>query len=724
MKKIHLAFLWHQHQPMYKNPVNGIYELPWVRLHACKDYYDTAAILDEFPKIKSNFNLVPSLMIQLEDYANGTAHDKYMDLTLKPASDLTPEDKVFILHNFFMANWDTMVYPFERYRQLLEKRGKQTSEADLTRIQKYFKQHDMRDLQVWFNLAWMDPYWKENDDLIKHLYQKGEKFTEKEKEDLIKKQIEICGMIITKYKELQDKGQIEVSVTPFYHPILPLLCDTNNAKGSTPHITLPKKRFQHRKDSKIQIHKAVEYYKERFGHAPKGMWPSEGSVAEDVVPLFAEAGLNWVATDEEILFSTKPEYRSNRSKLFQPYRVNIMDNSVNIVFRDHGLSDAVGFVYSRWDAKHAAKDFIKNIHAIRDSVSHSHKNHLVSVILDGENCWEYYQNDGWDFLRELYRLISEDDSIETVRINDFIESNPPSETLDKLWPGSWINGNYGIWIGHSEDNTAWDYLSETRKFLTDYISENPDSKHSKEVESAWEKIYMAEGSDWNWWYGDDHSSGNDDIFDFLFRQHLIGVYESLGETAPDYLSKSILGVTKKNPTLEPVDFITPILDGKVSNYFEWHPAGYYQVGHAGGSMHQVETILKAFFYGFDLNNIYLRFDLNLKIQESAYKELKFDIIFLNPDGHKASLRFKNGGKHLKYSIENSSFCTHLDCAAVNKVIELAVPLKDLSLNPDQKDIEFLIAVYKNGAEIERWPYQSTVSMAKPSKDFLLKNWTV
>lgn len=727
MKKLHLAFLWHQHQPMYKNPVNGIYELPWVRLHATKDYYDTAAILDEFPKIKSNFNLVPSLLFQLDEYAKGIARDKYLDLTLKLAEELTVDDKVFILHNFFMANWETMVNPYPRYLQLLEKRGRQTSLEDLKRIQNYFKAAEMRDLQVWFNLTWMDPYWKEKDELVKALYEKGKNFTEEEKQLLIKKQLEICGMVVDKYKELQDRGQIEVSTTPFYHPILPLLCDTNNALGSTPQITLPCKRFKHPEDAQAQIQKAVAYYTECFGRPPKGMWPSEGSVAEDVLPIFEQAGIKWIATDEEILFRTLPEYHKTRQILYQPYAVNANGARMNMIFRDHGLSDALGFVYQKWDAKTAVADFIKHLHKIRehlDFVNQLGPNSLVSIILDGENCWEYYPNDGWDFLRQLYKALSEDECIETVTISDFLEKNPPKNTLNKLFPGSWINGNYGIWIGHYEDNTAWDYLSETRNFLTDHIAAHPEKADSAEIKAAWEKLYIAEGSDWNWWYGDDHSSGNDEMFDFLFRQNLIGVYESLGEHAPQHLFKSIKGTGTKRPLIEPVDFITPRIDGKVSNYYEWQAAGVYQVGHTGGSMHQVDTVLKSFHYGFDLENLYLRLDLTKPIADKSMDELAYRVFFFLPPGREAFFSIKPGGEINEFYIKTPFGRENLTSCAANKVIELAIPLSKLQIEPEFLLLEFTIVVLKNGSELERWPSQASITVPIPAPDFQLKNWSV
>ena len=723
MKKIHLAFLWHQHQPQYKNPSTNMYELPWVRLHATKDYYDMAQILEGFPKIKSNFNLVPSLIVQLEDYASGNARDRYLDLTLKDAGEITQDEKIFILQNFFKANWETMVFPHNRYHQLLEKRGRQTCLDEIKRTLSYFTVTDVRDLQVWFNLAWMDPYWIKNDPLVRSLFNKSRDFSENDKQLLIQKQREICGLVVGKHKELQDRGQIEVTTTPFYHPILPLLCDSNIASEAIPSLTLPKKTFRHPEDAKAQVQKAVEFYTKRFGRSPRGMWPSEGSVSEEIIPILSEAGIKWIATDEEILFRSHPSLKKGRD-LFKPYRLDINGNNVDIIFRDHGLSDAIGFVYSRWNAKDAVADFMHKIQILKNALKDSAEGNLVSIILDGENCWEFYRNDGHDFLNLLYQAISDDPEIETVTVADYLEKNPPKETLKKLWPGSWINGNFGIWIGHPEDNLAWEFIEETRNFIVDFINGRPDMKDSNEVKSAWENLYAAEGSDWTWWYGEDHSSGDDQTFDFLFRQHLISIYEVLGQKVPDHLYKAIKKIIRKGPDIEPNSFITPKIDGLDSNYFEWQNAGYYSVGHAGGSMHQVETVLKSFHYGFDLENLYFRLDLSTPINSKLIEELSFNIIFLGNIKAEASLTLKIGGKTNNFDLTSGPDKIPLTTVAANKIIEMEIPLKDLKVPESVKTVEFAIVIRKNGLEIERWPYQSSVTMPKPTEEFSLQKWSV
>ena len=491
-----------------------------------------------------------------------------------------------------------------------------------------------------------------------------------------------------------------------------------------PHTKLPRKRFQHKEDAKAQIQKAVEYYNRCFGRSPNGMWPSEGSVSDEVVTLMSDAGVKWIATDESILFLSHKEINGQRHKLYHAYNAEIQGSNVAMIFRDHALSDAIGFIYQKWDPAAAAADFIKKLHHIRDIMPENTQDALVSVILDGENCWEYYSNDGWDFLRKLYHALSNDPGIETVRVSDFIEKHAPQTTLKKIWPGSWINANYAIWIGHAEDNTAWDYLRETRHYLSNYCQNHPDKAEAPEVKAAWERIYIAEGSDWNWWYGDDHGSDNDETFDFLFRQNLISVYELLREKTPDYLHKSIKGIIHKSPTLEPIDFITPVIDGKVTNYFEWQAAGSYKVGHSGGSMHQVDTLLDMFYYGFDLENLYLRFDPKNETKDGQEAGISIKVVFLNPENTSAEVVLGKKWDIPRLHLSANGASEKLEKVAYGRVLELAIPIEKLKLTDDSKTLEFVIIVERDGMELERWPYESSVILPKPTKEFTLKNWSV
>ncbi len=724
-----VLLLWHQHQPFYKDALSNHYELPWVRLHASKDYYDMVALLDDFPKIRANFNLVPSLLAQLDDYAQGKVREKCLGLTLKSASDLSFEDKNFILENFFMANWDRMIDPYPRYRELLDKRGRQASSDTVTRTQTYFKEQDWRDLQVWFTLTWFDPYWRTRDDFIRGLFQKGKGFTEEEKAALIQKQLGICGDVVQKHKEVMERGQIEITTTPFYHPILPLLCDTDAARMAMPHTALPQERFSNPEDARLQIQRAIDDHQRRFGRAPKGMWPSEGSVSETVAGLFADCGIDWIATDEAVLAASFGDQPFVREDLYEPYQFQKDGKSIQLFFRDHELSDAIGFVYSSWDPRTAAEDFIKRLHGIRERLRISDgdtpRPHVVPVILDGENCWEYYEQDGALFLRELYGRLSEDPLLQTVRGSDYLAKSPATRTLSKLWSGSWINSNFAIWIGHREDNRAWDLLQRTRRFLTDHIHRHPELSESAEVKLAWEEIYTAEGSDWCWWYGDDHSSANDLTFDYLFRKHLMNVYTLLGAKIPDDLYTAIKTHAQPENIKAPFDFITPKIDGRTTSYYEWQAAGIYQTESGGtGTMHRVQNTIKSIYFGFDLKNMYLRLDLTRPVGDPAVKECLFKLSFSQPSDTLITFSFEGSEPHLSIS-RGSGIAKTAPGAQLkaDKIIEIALPLGLLNADP-KFGLSWHVLLERGGSTLERWPLQNPLNIPYPTEEVFANSWVL
>jgi alpha-amylase/alpha-mannosidase (GH57 family) len=705
-----VLFLWHQHQPLYKDGLKNRYELPWVRLHATKDYLDMVTLLDEFPRIKATFNLVPSLLAQLDDYAENKAQDRFLEVTLKAASDLTFDDRQFILQNFFMAHWEHMIDPYPRYRELLDKRGRAVTPESLSRAHTYFKEQDWRDLQTWFNLTWFDPLWKEKDPFIKGLFEKGKFFSEEDKKTLVDRQLEVCRQVVAKHKEMQDKGRIELTTTPFYHPILPLLCDTEVGRTAIPHMKLPAKRFQHPEDARAQLDKAVADYTRRFGRAPAGLWPSEGSVSEEAAAHMMDVGLRWIATDEGVLAKSLEAHTFTRESLYTPYRYSVGGKTIHLFFRDHELSDAIGFVYASWDPETAAKDFVKRLLHIRSSLKDKSRPAVVSVILDGENCWEYYKQDGLPFLRALYALLSNTPELTTVKASEFLDRNPDLPVLPRLWPGSWINSNFAIWIGHSEDNAAWDFLSRTRQFLHNTLQSTPDLKDSPQAALAWEEIYIAEGSDWCWWYGEDHSSANDQTFDYLFRKHLMNVYTLLGGKIPDDLHTPIKRKKVTSEIIEPADFLKPTIDGKVTGYFEWRAAGQYHT-EAGttGTMQKAENIIKTIYYGFDLSNIYLRIDTNRAPSPEFLATAAIHIKLAATTLDEVKITFDQTGKA---SLENCVF---------GKVLELALPLKSLQ-NPDKKDFEITIQAYKDGLEQERWPAETSIKIPYPTENTFAFHW--
>ena len=720
---LYIAFVWHMHQPFYKDTLTGQTSMPWVRLHAVKDYLDMALLLRDFPKLHQTFNIVPSLFEQLEGILEaGSDKDKAFKVTLKRPKDLTDDEKVFLLKNFFMANWDMMVKPFPRYYDLLIKRGKHFSADEASGVVKRFTDRDYADLQLFFNLAWIDPRFREKDAQLNALEKKGKYFSEDDKKLVLDKQIEIIGRIVSTYRQMQDEGTIEVSVSPFYHPILPLLCDTDIAKVSYPEIKLPRSTFRHSEDAKLQIESAVKFYTERFGRPPRGMWPSEGSVSEQAADLMIEAGITWAATDEEILFKSLDKHRS-QELLYRPYILERRYGGLTMVFRDRALSDSIGFVYQGWPAENAAADLINRLHSIREKLPKSKTPYLIPIILDGENAWEFYPDDGRDFLTYLYKSLSEDPQLKVVTVSEYINEYPPQLKLDKLYPGSWINANFCIWIGHEEKNKAWEYLGEAREVLKDFEKQNPDPGL---LGKAWKELYIAEGSDWNWWYGDDNSSANDEEFDRLFRTHLSNVYRAIGKTPPEYLSLPIK--TKKARIIrDPTGLIRPTIDGRDSNYFEWINAGLIDASKRGGTMHQSDTFIKQIYFGFDAETLYLRFDVSQNSENGLAEELSLNILFVDKN-MKASVPLSEKKQKIEYVISEKGAgggwmeSKRADTAAFDRILEISLRFDDIRASQCET-LNVMTEIAHGVSVLERCPEYGAIHITLPGKDYESQLWT-
>jgi len=718
---LYIAFLWHMHQPYYKDPFTGKYRLPWVRLHGTKDYLDMAEILEDFPEVRQTFNLVPSLLEQLRDYTENNATDIYMELTLKNPNDLTDADKIFMLENFFLANWDNMIRPFPRYYELLVKRGLRFIKAELSRTIKYFTPEEFLDLQVLFNLSWIDPIYRQKDPFLSGLAQKGKGYTEDEKKLLMEKQIEILRKIIPKYKELSEKGQIELSVSPFYHPILPLLWDTDLSKIAMPHAHLPQKRFSRPEDAVRQIKNAIEYFEKVFGHKPVGMWPSEGSVCEDVLRAVNAEGIKWVATDEEILAnSLGVRLRDFTGSITEPPRFYrpYSYSDVSIIFRDHKLSDLIGFVYSGMEPKDAAEDLINRLLNIRSSLPQD-RPWIVPIILDGENAWEHFRNDGRDFLRHLYERLSNEKNLKAVTVSEFL-NHDSGEKLGRLHAGSWINANYSIWIGHEEDNIAWDYLTDTRTDLQIFSEQIPD----KPVNDAWKALYVAEGSDWNWWYGDEHQTETQEEFDELFRLNLMKVYKAIGKEVPSNLFVPVLREDRAvAPEIIIRGFINPKIDGLVTNYYEWYQGAHLAVGKSGGSMHRAESLVSHVYYGFNQNTLFLRIDPKTSFKDFP-PNVSFSINIARPFEFRVNVASKDGFVRA-YLLEkkngNWEKIRDITDVAMQDIIEIALPFQDIQAK-EKDELNIFITAYMGEEEIERCPWRGNISIIVPTPDFEATMW--
>ncbi len=711
-KPLKVVLVWHMHQPYYKEIKTNRCLLPWVRLHAIKDYYDMVAILDRYPGISLTFNLVPSLIEQLQYYASNSVYDRHLFLTEKKAEELNPEEKLEVLRDFFLGNQATMIKPYPRFYQLYLKRGEDSEKFSQT--VKKFSQQDFLDLQVWSNLVWFDPIFRKDEELAP-LFKKKENFTEGDKSRMLARQKSIILSVLPKYKELKDRGQIEITLSPYYHPIMPLLCDTEIARVSQPNMPLPQKRFRHPEDLKAQIDSGIALYQEVFGGKPKGMWPSEGGVSDEIVPIMAKAGIEWSATDEEILYRSLNIKDANSNKinlLYKPYEVTVKEHKLAFVFRDHFLSDQIGFVYSQWNPQNAAKDLIGKLLDIRKNLKGEEiESSLVSIILDGENCWEYYKNDGLDFLNTLYSGLSEEKLLQTTTVSKFLSETQVQAKLAKLYPGSWIDHSFKIWIGEQEDNLAWDLLKETRDRLIENQEKGKGISEEK-IKAAWKEIYIAEGSDWCWWYGSEYTGPGSELFDVLFRSHLLSVYELLDLEPPNVLFQPLRAGARVTAIQEPQSFITPTVDGKLTHFYEWEGAGVLECVKLSGAIRRGVSLVRQVYFGHDKENLYLRIDTIQPIENYFSKDYGFEFEFLTPTHFKLAISkqkasFKRFMAEGAQWVEDSSIMINFK---FSKVLELSLPLAAFDLRKD-KGFQFRVTVRRGTDEMEKCPEVDLIKFA-------------
>ena len=553
--KLHLALLWHQHQPLYRPggeaPGPGRFVQPWVRLHGIRDYYSMAALVAAHPGVHLTVNLTPVLLGQMEEYLERGGTDRHLELTLIPAEALTPEERAELQGGFFEAHWHNQIFPHPRYKELFVARQEGRPFAD----------QDLRDLQMWFNLAWFGKEFRDGQVAlptgevasVQRFVQQERGFSVEDVRAMVAEQYKILRAMVPIHRLLQERGQIEISTTPFFHPILPLLVDSDGAAIDRPGARWPR-RFAHPDDAAAQVRAAVQHYEHCFGHPPRGVWPAEGAVSPAVVPLFVGAGVRWIATDLGVLArSGRWGYRTDDPDVgCQLYRAEEGGATIAVGFRDAWLADHIGFHYQNFpDGAVAAQSFLEQIKERYARRLTGDADRLLTVVLDGENAWGAYPEDARPFLHALYGLLERDTEIRTVTMSEYLEGNPargvrphPVGELARvhdLATGSWIDEigslpgvDLGTWIGEPEENRAWELLGLTRDALA------RSDLHASAAPAAYEGIYAAEGSDWFWWFGDDQESGADAAFDDLFRAHLRSVHTALGQTPPPELDEHIV----------------------------------------------------------------------------------------------------------------------------------------------------------------------------------------
>lgn len=722
-KKLSIAFYWHMHQPVYQLTPDGDYLMPWVRLHAVKDYLDMLLMIDNFPKIKLNFNLVPTLLDSLIEYGEKDYHDIHSRLSVTNIDELTNEDKEFILNNFFDANYTSMIQPHQYYNHLYKKRfsNEKVNLSD-------FSDQEISDLMAWFNLAWVDPSYKEIFPEFKELIEKEKNYTLKDRINIIEFHKKIIRMIIPKYKQAMEKGQIEITTSPYYHPILPILTDIKSSQKELATIDESLNNLDMTEDAKIQIESALNRVEEIFGKRPQGFWPSEQGVNAKTLELLKEAGVKWAVSDEGVL-SNSIDYefvRDYRGYLEDPYfltksyKYKTKNSDLYMIFRNSVLPNLISFEYANHDPKTAASDLYDRMKVIQTKLQNSpDKCHLLTIALDGENCWENYAQDGATFLKEIYSLIEKDETLETTLISDYINKEKYHKELKKISEGSWINRNFQIWIGEPVKNLAWGYIKKVKEDFNKFKKENPNHKN---LQLAHKEIMIAQGSDWFWWYGEPNDSGQDHIFDYLFREHLKNVYRFLELKPPAYLDKQLISFAAK-PSREPQKAISPKIDGiEVEGEDEWINAGCISI--PDSPVFQDNKLFDRICYGSDENNFYLRFYLSSHLQEnystnpilhqmyiymrnSDRKQVQSPIRLINKSENISPIMREQFHNELRISLmDNKLYPMRLTKAiqggmwaiqdtkdvqiAFQKVVDVSIPFESLDVNNGEK-LEFFFA---------------------------------
>jgi len=577
-KALNLSFFWHMHQPDYRDS-SGVMKMPWVFLHAIKDYYEMPWILSQYPSLKATFNITPPLIEQLKLYSNPLENDYFLNLWNRHPSKLEEDEKQWLIKTCKSSNFDTMVKPFAAYAELYH--------------QDYFDDQEIIDLEVLFLLAWSGQYLRQNSNIVKKLLQKTHRFTQQEKKELLDELSAFVLEILPFYGKLARDGIISLSTTPYNHPILPLLFDMNNAQKANPHAILPDNPLSLAEDALEQVSRAISLYEETFGLKPTGFWPAEGAVDEKSVELYGQLGLKWIATDEAILFRSLNS--DHRNALYKPYRYK----GVTIGFRDHGISDLIGFTYRFKKPSEAAEHFVRAI----ESLAENPEAKTLFVILDGENAWEYFEENGYPFLTELYKGLLKLSWCKTVTMDEVAASN--AKKLEKLAPGSWIGGDFSTWSGHPDKNRAWELIYQTKRDV-EHCTHPISDETARQIQFH---FLASECSDWFWWYGDDHATDFALEFDTLFRNHLITIYQLMNIHPPADLFEPIIShKSTASFMVRPQTVIHPVIDGKVSSFFEWIGCGSIDESRLFSTMDRVRGPIEKISYGHDNDYVFIAFE--------------------------------------------------------------------------------------------------------------------
>ena len=736
MKKLSLAIYWHMHQPVYE--IEGTYLMPWSRLHAVKDYLDMVLVLEKFPKLKLNVDVVPALLDAIIEYTEGM-NDIHSELTVSDVSKMTMEEKSFVLLNFFSPKYETMIFKSERYKELFQKRF-----ANDSCKPEDFSEQEISDLMALYNLVWIDPIHFKRYPKLAELWEKQRNYTQNDRIEIIKIHRQIMQEIIPTYKKYIDDGRLEITAGTYNHAILPILIDMKSAIKAVPTtIELPK--TLNMKDSAVyQIEMAMNRIEELFGIKPKGFWPPELCICPKTLDLLAKKGIKWAIADERTLadsagFKFVRDFKGNLTDpyhLLKVYRYETKTAPIDLIFRDRSIPNLINFEYAGLNPKMAAGDLYEKIKNIQNKLLVSPDNsHLLTIAQDGENCWENYENDGNDFLEDFYSLLENDDSLETVLISDYIEADEHKKSLNRITLGSSIDKSFKYWIGDETKNKAWAYLKNTK----DVFDSTPEN--AENLEAARRELMIAQGSDWFWWYGEPNNSGQDFIFDYMFREHLKNVYKLLGYEVPEYLNKSLINKIEL-PFKRPSKNISPKMDGLYSSEDDWYNSGLISL--LDGPVHRENKNVDKIRFGCDDKNMYFRLHVNKAASDSGFIDRinQFYIYVRNAtnEGNRAYIRLisktDNPYSILQEKFENEltltlihdtlypprlSTCLHQNMWTLanpegvrlvyNDVVDLSVPFDTIGVNHGET-VEFFLANTDSGVKNTYIPQELLLSMER------------
>jgi len=670
---VSLAFLWHMHQPQYRLEGEIVCLQPWVRLHASRSYYDMARVLGEFPDVRVTINLVPTLLDQIAAYGVG-ASDLFRETARLPADDLDEAQRRFLVDHFFSAQEERIIRPLPRFAELLDLRREARRRRGDDGAWRDFGPEDFRDLQALFDLAWFGFKAVEDYPEIAALRRRGRGFTRDDVMVIHGVQDDIMARLPGLYRDAAAAGQAEITASPYAHPILPLVIDTECALEAMPGAAMPP-RFRAAADARAQIAEGLEVVAAVIGAPPRGMWPSEGSLSAAAVGLMAGCGVGWVAGDADVLRAAE---RDGDADITCPWRLEGAGEGPDLVFRDHDLSDRIGFTYARIEPRAAAAQFLAEV----QSRSEGKDGALRLIALDGENPWEQYPDAGAAFLRALYGGLAAGGAVPAAcTVSEAIARCPRRGTIRKLRPGSWINADFSIWIGGPEKNRAWTLLGQARDRMAAALNDPATPEATRAA--AWRSLRAAEGSDWFWWLDGQFESLYRDDFDRLFRTHLKVACETLAVDPPEGLSWPIAAAEQRpgarSAAAPAAAAIDPVIDGYETGYFEWYGSARldWSVLVPGSTMQRAKRPIECLRYGVTPGgDLVVRIDPGRGAGAAVLRGARVDLLFVRPGAgtREASALFDENGDLAAGSSAGLR-------GRARKVIELALAAETAGLPP-------------------------------------------